>query len=175
MEPGLDGTEGDPERGRHVGQGITKEVVEDDDRPFALAEPAHDLVDQFAVGVDRNHVRDSPVVHGLQGHLDPVAMMSTSLIEAGVHGESMKPDVEPIGVSKLRQIPPGSDQCLLDRVACEVGVPEDETCCSVQPHDSCPGELREGVMIALPCLLDQPSLVQRSPRFWHGRVDVLRG
>jgi hypothetical protein len=42
-------------------------------------------------------------------------------------------------------------------------VAEDEAGRLVQPHDGRAGEFREGVMIASPCALDEPSLV-------HGRL-----
>jgi hypothetical protein len=88
---------------------------------------------------------------------------TTQEIEAGVDGESVEPGVEPIRITKSGEIAPGPDQPLLDRVACELRVAEDEAGRLVQPHDSPSGELGEGVVIALPCLLDEPSLV-------HGRL-----
>ena len=83
------------------------------------------------------------------------------LIEARVHREPVQPGLEPVGLPKLREIPPGPDQRLLDRVACELRVPEDEAGGLVQPHDGRAGELREGVMIASPGSLDELSLVHR--------------
>ena len=51
--------------------------------------------------------------------------------------------------SRASEVPPGSDQPLLDRVACELGHggPGGGP---VQPHDGRMGELGEGVMIAFP-------------------------
>ena len=88
---------------------------------------------------------------------------SASLVDAGVDDESTEPGIEPIGFPKLREIPPGSDQALLDRVACELRVAEDEPRRLIQPHDSRAGELGEGVMIASLRALHEPSLV-------HGRL-----
>jgi hypothetical protein len=56
----------------------------------------------------------------------------------------MEPGIEPIGVAQPRQIAPGSDQCLLDRVSRELGIPEDESGCRVQPRDGLVDELGEG-------------------------------
>ena len=81
------------------------------------------------------------------------------LIEARIHREPVQPGVEPVRFPKLRKIPPGSDQRLLDRVACELRVPEDEAGGLFQPHDGHAGKLREGVMIASPGSLDELSLV----------------
>lgn len=55
------------------------------------------------------------------------------------------------------------DEAILDRVACELRVPEDEARRAVQPHDGSAGKLGEGVMIAVPRSLHEPSLV-------HGRL-----
>ena len=56
-----------------------------------------------------------------------------------------------------------TDQPILDRVACELGVPEHEAGDLVQPHDGRTGERGEGVVIAPPCCLDEPSLVHDHP------------
>ena len=90
---------------------------------------------------------------------------AASLVDAGIHGESVQPRIEPVGFPKLREVAPGSDQPLLDRVACELGVTEDQARGLVQPHDGGAGELGEGVMIASPRTLHEPSLV-------HGRLVI---
>ena len=95
--------------------------------------------------------------------LDRPPSTAARLVDAGIDGESVQPGVEPVGIPKLREVPPGPDQPLLDRVACELGVAEDEAGRLVQPHDGRAGELGEGVMIALPRALHEPSLV-------HGRL-----
>ena len=64
-------------------------------------------------------------------------------------------------VGRLRQAPMKS---LLDRVPREVGVPEDEAGCRVQPRDEPPGEHGEGVMIAPRRALDEFPLVHDHPR-----------
>jgi hypothetical protein len=95
---------------------------------------------------------------------DPPAPLAGK-VEAGIDGEAIEPGIEPVGISKFPEIPPGSDQPLLDRVACELRVAEDEASGLVQPHDGGAGELGEGVMIASPCPLHEPSLV-------HGRLAI---
>jgi hypothetical protein len=89
-----------------------------------------------------------------------------SLVETGIDGKSVEPGVEAVGISKLREIPPRPDQAILDRVACELRVPEDEAGRTVQPHDGCADELGKGVMIASPRAFHEPSLV-------HGRLIML--
>ena len=78
----------------------------------------------------------------------------------------MEPGVEPIRVAEARQVAPGPDQSLLDRVARELRVPKDEASCRVQPREGRVDELGEGVMIAPLRAFDELSLV-------HGRLDCV--
>ncbi len=71
----------------------------------------------------------------------------------------MQPGVEPVRLAKPGQIPPGSDHRLLDGVARELRVPEDESGSRVQPREARIEELGEGVMLAVACPLDEASLV----------------
>ena len=88
-------------------------------------------------------------------------------IDAGVNGQPVEPGIEPVGVAQPGQVPPGSHHGLLDRVARELRVPEDETGGRVQPRDGRVDEHAEGVMIAPACPLDETSLV-------HGRPSMRR-
>ncbi len=76
----------------------------------------------------------------------------------------MEPGVEPVRVAQAREVTPGSDVCLLDRVARELLVPEDEAGDGLQPRDGRADEHREGVMIAPPCPFDEFPLVHHHPR-----------
>ena len=76
----------------------------------------------------------------------------------------MEPGVEPVRVAQAREVAPGSDVCLLDRVSRELLVPEDEAGDSLQPRDGRADEHGEGVMIAPPCPLDEFPLVHGHPR-----------
>ena len=71
----------------------------------------------------------------------------------------MEPGVEAFRIAQTGEMPPGSDVALLDRVARELRVPEDEPGRRVQPHDGRVDELGEGVMIAPLRSLDEKSLV----------------
>ena len=71
----------------------------------------------------------------------------------------MQPGVEPLGIAKSGQIPPGVQQRVLDRVSRELAVPKNQSGGSVQPRDGRASEHREGVMIAPLCLLDETPLV----------------
>ena len=87
------------------------------------------------------------------------------LVETRVDGQAVEPGIEPLGVTQPRQVAPGSDERLLDRVAGQLRVPEDEAGGLVQPRDGPAGEFGEGVMIAPPRSLDESTLV-------HGRLGI---
>ena len=84
-------------------------------------------------------------------------------VEAGVDGQAMEPGVEPLGVTQHPKVAPGSDERLLDRVAGQLRVAEDEAGGPVQPRAGIAGKHGEGVMIAATRSLDETSLV-------HGRL-----
>ena len=77
--------------------------------------------------------------------------------------QSMEPGVEPVRVAKPGQVPPGSDERLLDRVARELRVPEDQAGGRVQPREAHIEERGEGVMFASPRSLDRGLAGPRSP------------
>ena len=62
----------------------------------------------------------------------------------------MEPGIEPVRITKPGQVPPGSHQRVLDRVARELRVPKDEARGRVQPRSRRRGEHGEGVVIASP-------------------------
>ena len=95
--------------------------------------------------------------------LDRAPSPAPGEVEAGVDGQAMEPGVEPVRVAETGQVAPGADERLLDRVARELRVPEDEAGGRVQPREGRVDERGEGVMIAPPRSLDEPSLV-------HGRL-----
>ena len=72
---------------------------------------------------------------GLELDLDRPRRRRRREVEAGVDGQPVEPGVEPVRVAKPGQVPPGPDQRLLDRVARELRVPEDEAGCRVQPRE----------------------------------------
>ena len=72
-----------------------------------------------------------------------------------------------IRVAQARKVSPGSDVRLLDRVARELRVPEDEAGDGLQPRDGRADERGEGVMIAPACPFDEIPLV-------HGALFLMR-
>ena len=77
-----------------------------------------------------------------------------------------QPGVEPVRVAQARQVAPGSDEGVLDRVARELAVSEDQSRRCVQPREGSAGDRGEGVMIAPSRSLDETTLV-------HGCLSVL--
>ena len=148
---------------RHLAEGHPEEVVQHDDRPVPLIEPAHGRVDELPIGQRAGQVGRGGHVDGRKLDLDGAPSTAPDLVETGIDGQAMEPGVEPIGVTQPRQVAPGSDEGLLDRVAGQLRIPEDEAGGPVQPRDGPAGELGEGVMIALPRPVHESSLV-------HGRL-----
>ena len=163
MESRLDRAHRDAQGRRDLGQRHPKEVMQDDDRTAVGVEVPHRGVHDLPVGEGQSRIEGHRGVDRLELDLDDSPASSPGEIEAGIDGETMEPGVEPIGVTQPRQVAPGSDQCLLDRVAGQLRIPEDEAGGPVQPRDGPADELREGVMIASPRSLDASSLV-------HGRL-----
>ena len=75
----------------------------------------------------------------------------------------MQPGVELVRVTKPGQVAPGADERLLDGIARELAVAEDQAGGRVQPREPGIDERSEGVVIAPLCPLDVDSLV-------HGRL-----
>ena len=163
MEARLDRPEGDPEGRRHVGQRQPQVVVQDDDRAPGSSRRRRTLSTSSRAAMSPECVRQQRRVDVGELDLDDPALAASCEVDAGVDDQPMQPGIEPVGFAKARKVPPGPDESVLDRVACELRVPEDQAGRPVQPHDGRAGELGEGVMIALPRALDEPSLV-------HGRL-----
>ncbi len=105
---------------------------------------------------------------GGQGDLDHVPALTPRGVDAGTHGETMQPGVEPLGLAQRRQLAPGFEHRVLDGVSRELRVPDDEASGCVQPGQSGRGEHGEGVMIASPGPLHQLQLL-------HDRLTMRRG
>ena len=166
MEARLGGPQRDAQGGRHLGQRHPQEVVQDDDRAPLRIEVLERLVEQLAVGDRRTRCRRRPGRRSGSsstsiGRRRRRRMMSMQAWTTS----SAQPGVEPCrGRASAGQVPPGADESILDRVARELRVPEDQPGRRVQPRDGRAGERGEGVMIAPLCSFDEVSLVHDSPR-----------
>lgn len=74
--------------------------------------------------------------------------MASDLVDAGIHREAMQPRIEPVGIAEAAKVAPGTNERVLDRVARELAIPEDQPCRRVEPRDGRAGQAGEGVMIA---------------------------
>ena len=114
-------------------------------------------------------------MQGSQLHLDGPAMSMPRLVHGGVHGQTVEPRAESVRGAQPGQVPPGSDHRILDRVARELRVPEDEPGGRVQPRERRIDERDEGVMITPLRPFDECSLVHSHPFGGTTRVVALIG
>jgi len=89
-------------------------------------------------------------------------------IETRMDGQAVEPGIESVRVAQPGQIPPCSNEGILDRVSRELAVPKDQSSGCVQPREGSAGDRGEGVMIAPSRSLDETTLV-------HGRLSYRRG
>ena len=159
MQAGLGRAERDAEGRRHVGQRHPEQVVQRDDGAVPGIEALQGPVDELPVGERAGVVGVRRCVDGRELHLDRAPAPAPGQVEAGMDGQTVEPGVEPVRVAKPRQVAPGADEGLLDRVARELRVPENQAGGRVQPRERRVDERGEGVMIALPRAFDEHSLV----------------
>jgi hypothetical protein len=140
-----------------------EEVMHRDDRSMARIEAPERRVDQLAVGQRARVIGHRGRIDRCQLDLDRASSTAPGEIETGVDRQSVQPGLEPLRIAKTRQVAPGADECLLDRVARELRVPKDEAGGRVQPRESDVDEFGKGVMIASLRSCNGVSLV-------HGRL-----
>lgn len=111
-----------------------------------------------------------PVCHGdlAVGHrrigeaprlsVDAPSPRAANLVMARADQEATKPCVEAIGLPKLRQISPRSNERILDGILCPIRIAEDEPGRGIELVDRRSRQGREGVVIAQPCPFDEISL-----------------
>ena len=142
--------------------------AKDDDRALLGLELAQRVVEEVTVDDERGRIGDRHIVERVQLHLDDPPASMPSHVDTAMHGEAVQPGVEPARVAQPGQVPPGSHHRLLDRVARELRVPEDESGGRVQARQRPVHEQAEGVLIALgspvPRVLAGPRSPQRSER-----------
>ena len=132
--------------------------MKDDDGALLRVEVTDATLDLVSVGRSRLGVRYRERMDLGKLDLDASALDGPELIAAGVEEEPVQPGVEAIGIAQRGQVPPASDERLLDGVLRTVWVPQDEPSRGVQPTDRGACQQRKGVMIASPCSLHEVSL-----------------
>jgi hypothetical protein len=122
--------------------------VEDNEGTPRRIETPEGVLDRLALHDVVLDVAGYGTAQGCELHLDGTAPTPAQQIDAGSDQQPMQPGIEPFRLAKTGQVPPGVQQCVLDRVSRELTIPEDETRRSVQPRDRGASQHREGVMIA---------------------------
>ena len=87
----------------------------------------------------------------------------------------MEPGIEPLRFAQPGQVAPGSHHGLLDSVARELPVPEDESGGRVQPRERTVEERAEGVLVTSGRSFDEASLVHGHPSIRRDRPIALTG
>jgi hypothetical protein len=90
-------------------------------------EPDEGSLHEVAVREVPTRIGIRRLVDGSDLDLDRATPATAGLVEAGIDEEAVEPGVEPLRITKSGQVPPGSHQGVLDRVARELRVPEDES------------------------------------------------
>jgi hypothetical protein len=138
--------------------------VKDYERAVLRVQPNEGALDEVPIGDVASGIVAGWDVDVRDDHLDDAPAAPARLVEGRMDEQSVEPGIEPVRITKSGQIPPGSQERGLDRVARELRVPEDEARGSVEPSGRARGERGKGVVIASPCPLDQrPSVHCPSP------------
>ncbi len=132
--------------------------MKDDHGALVGIEVTNATLDEVPVGGGRLGVRHREGMDLGKLDLDAPALGDPELIAAGVEKDPVKPGIEAIGIAQGGQVPPASDERLLDGVLRSVRVPQDEPSRGVKPTDRGACQHSEGVMIALPRSLHEVSL-----------------
>jgi hypothetical protein len=132
--------------------------VKDDHGALLRVEVTDATFDLVSIGRSRLGVRHRKGMDLGKLDLDAPALGGPELIAAGVEKDPVKPGFETIRIAQGGQVPPASDERLLDSVLRTVRVPQDEPSRGVQPTDRGACQQRKGVMIALPCSLHEVPL-----------------
>ena len=105
--------------------------------------------------------------------LDGPAATASCLVDRRVDQQSVQPRVEPVRVAQARKVAPGADQRLLDRVAREVRVTQDQSGRRVHARRGRAHQDGEGFAIASACLVDERPLVHGVPSNGASFVNAL--
>jgi deazaflavin-dependent oxidoreductase (nitroreductase family) len=147
--------------------------VQDDDRAMGRIEAPKRIVEQLTVGEVARNVGLGGSVKRRDLDLHHASTTAPSEIEAGVDEEAMNPRVEARRVPETGHVPPRADERVLDGVARELRVAEDQSSGRVQPPDGQVDQAREGVMIAFPRPFDETSLIHALPRGFGTAIMVV--
>lgn len=163
MQAGLGGPDGNTECRSRLRQRQLQKEAQDDHSSLLGFEARERTLEKVPIGDLRRHVSNGRLVENGELHLDDPPASSPGLVEAGIDREAVEPWPEPVRVAQPGQVSPGSHHRILDRVARELRVPQDESGSRVQPRDRRVDERDEGVMIAPLRPFHESSLVHSHP------------
>src|SRR5689334_14974970 len=138
--------------------------MEDEDRALLGPKTLESALERVAVSDVPALVGDGRRGHRSKVDLDRTAPPAPNDVERRVDGQAMKPVVDAFRVAERRKVAPRSDVRILDRVAGELRIAQDQPRDGFEPRDRSLDELREGVMIAPPRPLREFPLVHAHPR-----------
>ena len=155
---------GTPRALRRLGQRRVEVVEEDDDRAQVGIQATERALEDVAIRGLRLRIRHVEVMDRRDLDLDRSRPAPPQLVVAGMHQEAVEPGVEPVGIAKGPEIPPGLGERLLDGVLGLVGIAQDQPGGAIEPADRGEGERVEGVEIAPTCPLHEFPLRHALPR-----------
>ena len=138
--------------------------MEHEDRALFRAKVSEPALERVAVSDVPALVGDHRRRHRGKIDFDRPASTPADDVERGIHGEPMQPVVDAIWVAERREVAPRPDVGILDGVASELRVAQDQTGDRFEPADRRLDEVGEGVMIASPRSLHEFPLVHAHPR-----------
>jgi hypothetical protein len=154
MKPGFRGLERDAGRLRDVGQLHAEEGVHDDHRPAFRVETPELPLERGAVGRDE---------HGF-GAFDLASLLATPDIDARPDDDATEPAIESTRIAQSRQFLPHADEALLDSIARQLSVTQDEPGGCIEPEDMRASERLERVVVASLGFVDEVAPVH--VRLW---------
>jgi len=100
--------------------------MQDDESAMLRGQADERALDEVTIRQVKTGIASRRFVDGSNLDLGWATPTSAGLVEACIHEKAVEPGVEPVRITKSGQVPPGSHQGVLDRVARELRVPEDE-------------------------------------------------
>src|SRR5689334_20362739 len=107
-----------------------------DYRPMPGRQAGKGLVEQLAVGETGRDVDRGGCIDRRELDLDDAPLAATYEVKTCVGEQPLQPGIEPVRIAETGQVAPGADQRLLDGVARELAIAEDQAGGRVQPREA---------------------------------------
>ena len=116
MESGLHGPDRHAEDVGDVGQGKPHVVVQDEDRPVLGRQPAERSIEAVAIVHRDGRIGTARSVDRQRRDVGDPSPVSPQLLVTGIDEEAVEPWREAIGITEPRELAPGEEERLLNRV-----------------------------------------------------------